>query len=270
MIATRGPGAVSVPRTIALYLFFAYAFSLLLWLPALMQTHARPLFFAVGTFGPTLAAFVTQRICEGNWRAVHLWSTRRDFTSGLLAGAITILMAAFFTAVLMTRSGFSRWQWSTLIQIVTVFVPNLSGGPLGEESGWRGFALGRLQQRLNPTLSAVIVGFFWANWHLPLILAHVYNVTWWQFVLLTTAASVFLSFGFNLSRGSTICAILLHGLYNVATGIILNDLIGHADLRSNPVQHNLLWIGYGTVALLLCVLTRGRLGYKPESVFVSG
>lgn len=93
-------------------------------------------------------------------------------------------------------------------------------------------------------------------------MAHVYNVTWWQFVLLTISASVFLTFSFNVSGGSVICAILIHGLYNIGTGIILNDLIGRADLRSNAVQHNLLWIGYGAVALLLCVATKGRLGFQ--------
>jgi uncharacterized protein len=185
-----------------------------------------------------------------------------NFVGGLVAGGSTILLAAFAAALLMTKSGFSRWQWSTLLQVLTLFAPNLLGGPLGEEAGWRGFAFSQMQLRFNPVLSALIVGFLWANWHLPLILAHVYNVTWWQFVLLTMAASIFLSFGFNVSGGSTFCSILLHGLYNVGTGIILNDLIGRADLRSNPVQHNIIWVAYGSVAALLCLITKGRLGYR--------
>lgn len=216
-------------------------------------------------FGPTLAAVATHRIFTGNWKAVRLWSTLPEFSFGFLVGAVTILVAAFLTAAMMTRSGFSRWKWSTLVQLSTLFLPNLLGGPVGEEAGWRGFALTRLQEQMNPTIAALIVGFFWANWHLPLILAHVYNVTWWQFDLLTISASVFLSFGFNVSAGSTICAILLHGLYNVGTGVILNDLIARADLRSNATQHNLLWIGYGIVALLLCIVTRGRLGYRQDN-----
>lgn len=252
-----------------LFLVFAYSFSLLLWLPALLRTNRSNLFFALGMFGPTLAALATQRIAAGNWKAVRLWSTLPKFLWGFLAGASTILVAAFVAALLMTRSGFSRWQWSALVQIVTLFAPNLLGGPLGEEAGWRGFAVARLQQRLNPVVSALIVGFFWANWHLPLILAHVYNVTWWQFLLVTIAASVFLSFGFNASGGSTICTILLHGIYNVGTGIILNDLIGRADLRSNAVQHNILWIAYGSVAALLCLVTKGRLGFRPASTTAS-
>jgi membrane protease YdiL (CAAX protease family) len=37
----------------------------------------------------------------------------------------------------------------------------------GEETGWRGFALPRLQARTSPLLAALIIGFFWASWHFP-------------------------------------------------------------------------------------------------------
>jgi uncharacterized protein len=186
-------------RSLALYFAFAYVFSLLIWLPALIRNNRSYLFLALGMFGPTIAAFVTQRIVAGNWKAVRLWSNLPRFLIGLFYGGLIILLAAFAAALLMTKSGFSRWQWSTLVQILILFAPNLLGGPLGEEAGWRSFALSRMQLRFNPVVSALIVGFFWANWHLPLILAYVYNVTWWQFVLLTIAASIFLSFGFNVA-----------------------------------------------------------------------
>ena len=249
-------------KGVVLYFALAYGISLLLWLPVLLRTKRSNLLFAVGTFGPTLAALMTQRIVGKNWKAFRLWSSLSEFLVGLFAGGLTILLAAFAAALLMTRSGFSRWQWSTLLQILIFLAPNLLGGPLGEEAGWRGFATSRLQLRFTPVVTALIVGFMWANWHIPLILAHVYNVSWWQFVLLTMAASVFLSFGFNVSGGNTICSILLHGLYNVGTGIILNDLISRADLRSNPVQHNVLWVAYCSVAMVLCFATKGRLGYQ--------
>lgn len=259
-----GPTAAGRNFTVvALYFFLAYAFSTLLWLPALLLKtgHRNPFWFAAGMFGPTVSAFVTQRVVIGNWRAVQLWTTFTRFLFGLACGGSAVLLAAFTAAFLMTKSGFSRWHWSALLEIFTLFGPNLLGGPLGEEAGWRGFALARIQRRLNPALASLIVGFLWANWHLPLIFAHVYNVTWWQFVLVTCAGSVFLTFGFNCSGGSTICAIFVHGLYNVGTGIILNDLIGRAELRTNEAQHNIFWIAYGGAATLLCLVTKGALGY---------
>ena len=246
-------------RELVVYFVLAYGISLALWFPALVGSSISRFCLPLGTFGPTLAALITHRILAGTWRAVRLWTTLREVLLGIAAGASAVLVAAFTAAFFMTESGIDRWQWSSLTLILTLFGPNLLGGPLGEEAGWRGYALPRLQQRFNPITSSLLLGFLWANWYLPLMAAHVYNVTWWQFVALTMAASIFLSFAFNISGGSTACTIVVHGVYNVGTGVILNDFIGKAKLYSNTVQHNVLWGAYGSVAVLLCLLTKGQL-----------
>lgn len=35
----------------------------------------------------------------------------------------------------------------------------------GEETGWRGFALPRLQTRTSPLIAALVIAFFWVPWH---------------------------------------------------------------------------------------------------------
>ena len=252
------------PSQLALYFVLAYGFSFVLWLPMLLGRSHSFFSLSIGTFGPTLAAFATHWIFARNWRAVRLWTTLPGFLLGVASGVSAVLAAVFLTAVFITKSGFDRWQWPVLVQMLTLFGPNLLGGPLGEESGWRGYALPRLQHRFGPFASSLILGLLWANWHLPLMLAHVYNVSWWQFVPLTMAASVFLSFGFNESGGSTLCAVIVHGFHNVGIGVILNDFVGKATLRSNAVQHNVLWMAYAGVAALLCIVTKGQLGYRPD------
>jgi uncharacterized protein len=253
------------PSQLMLYFVLAYGFSLVLWLPMLLGRSRSRFSLSIGTFGPTLAALATHWIFTRNWRAVRIWTTLPSFLLGAASGVSIVLAAAFLAAFFMTKSGFDSWQWLELVQILTLFGPNLLGGPLGEEAGWRGYALPRLQRRFSPLAAALILGFLWANWHLPLMLAHVYNVSWWQFVLLTMAASVFLSFGFNKSGGSTFCAVIVHGFYNAGFGIILNDFIGKATLRSNAVQHNVVWMAYAGLAALLCIVTKGQLGYRPDT-----
>ncbi len=53
----------------------------------------------------------------------------------------------------------------------------------GEETGWRGFALPRLQARLSPLIAALVIGFFWASWHFFLWQAEGRPVLEWQFWL---------------------------------------------------------------------------------------
>ena len=59
-----------------------------------------------------------------------------------------------------------RDTWATLpVHFVYTL---LLCGPLGEEPGWRGFALPRLQARHGPLAASFWLGLLWAGWHLPL------------------------------------------------------------------------------------------------------
>ena len=63
-----------------------------------------------------------------------------------------------------------------LISYVPFFVITfLLGGPLGEEPGWRGFALLRLQPLHGPLIGSLILGVLWASWHLPLFWSGVWS-----------------------------------------------------------------------------------------------
>ena len=39
-------------------------------------------------------------------------------------------------------------------------------GALGEETGWRGYALPQLQRRFSPLASSLILALLWFGWHL--------------------------------------------------------------------------------------------------------
>ena len=250
----------------------AYGIAWVLWLPLILGKGGLGLiplqpsrrYAEIGTFGPTIAALITQRVFAGNWRAFRLWSRPRQAVIGISIGSTLLLLACFASAFASTQSGFGLWNWAALLIIPRQFLQNLLGGPLGEEPGWRGFALPRLQKRLPPLVASVVLGLLWANWHLPLLLISFYTGSYWVYVPYLTFCSVIIGFGFNLSSQNTVVAIYLHGLFNLGVGVILNDFMGKATMRQSPSVGVIVDVCFLFVAMLAAISTRGRLGVEAE------
>jgi membrane protease YdiL (CAAX protease family) len=92
----------------------------------------------------------------------------------------------------------------------------LTGG-INEESGWRGFALPRLQTRYPVIVAAGIVGFFWALWHLPYDLGNGESLTFifGQRLLWRLIFSILLTWLYNRTNGSILAPALFHPAMNV-------------------------------------------------------
>ena len=254
-------------RDLALFVACAFGISWLIWLPAILGTTGLGLLnielsslnMYAGFWGPTLSALISSRVRHGTWRAFTLWSSWREMLWGVTAGALPILVACFASAALSTESG--PWIWSALLRIPFLLGPNLLGGPLPEEPGWRGFALPRLQTMLGPAYAAVVLGVLWSTWHLPLFLVHFTTFSYWVYVPFLTSISVMVSYGFNRSGKSVVVAIFLHGLANVGLGVIMNDFLAKATVRQGLETEALLG-GFVGVAFALIVVTSGRLGER--------
>jgi len=90
----------------------------------------------------------------------------------------------------------------------------------GEEVGWRGFALPRIQARYTALPSALLLGLAWAGWHLPLFTFSeglsslgVGGTIGWLMSILT--GSVLMTWFFNSSAGSVLAVAIFHGVLDV-------------------------------------------------------
>lgn len=98
-----------------------------------------------------------------------------------------------------------------------VLVAALTDG-LGEELGWRGFALPRLLVRRTPWVATLILAGLWAVWHLPLLWTPglvLYGQPVWLFFLDIGAKAIIFTWVFLRTRGSVLIAVLLHATNNV-------------------------------------------------------
>ena len=93
----------------------------------------------------------------------------------------------------------------------------------GEEIGWRGYALPKLQERMSPLAAALVLGVVWAMFHWVALLGNADAP--WAFVAISTAhlmaISVLLTFVFNGSGQSVPLVALAHAAYDtVSIGVV--------------------------------------------------
>lgn len=100
--------------------------------------------------------------------------------------AVVVLPISFLVAWLLasapqgdfTVTGLSGNLVKSLSSVVLIFAFNLLfGGTLGEEIGWRGFALPRLLEKFSPLQASFILGAIWALWHLPIDIRYGFGLT---------------------------------------------------------------------------------------------
>jgi membrane protease YdiL (CAAX protease family) len=141
---------------------------------------------------------------------------------------------------------------------------------VGEEPGWRGFALPRLQQKYGPLLGSLILGVLHALWHLP----GLFVIGWLGpftlpgfvvFLLVGIATTLVWTWILNNTKGSILIAILLHSASNANTSLLgkLLPTPTPAVLQEGTL---LIYGAYILCALLIIAFTKGRLSYKPDRV----
>ena len=149
----------------------------------------------------------------------------------------------------------SRWIYKLMGNPVPGVVPldqipfllfvSIFTGAMGEELGWRGTALPRLQARWNALISSLILGVLWGLYHLPSFLISglpLQDAPLIPFMLGALGLTVFVSWTFNHTRGSLIAVFLYHFAFNFA--------INAAGI---PSDSSLFWL-LGCVCLFVASL----------------
>jgi membrane protease YdiL (CAAX protease family) len=145
------------------------------------------------------------------WRIGLLWYVAPVVGIFALSQAAKFLSAALYgTPTPELIAPVAQWP-SLLILGLTAFL--VDPGPLGEELGWRGFALPRLLERFNGLTAGLILGVIWAVWHIPAFFLSGMpqsQLSFGAFFVAVVAASVMMTYVVNRSGGSVLPAILMH------------------------------------------------------------
>ena len=101
-----------------------------------------------------------------------------------------------------------------LLFILPFFLVDLIAN--GEEIGWRGYVLPRLQAKYSALTSTLILGVIWGFWHLPKYLSHWNTVSFAWFMVHTMAYAVMLTWLYNNTKGSLLLVAISHASSNTA------------------------------------------------------
>ena len=195
---------------LALFFVLAYAISWALFAPMVAAGTIVPGWIVCASFGPTIAAIATHRFTTGSYRAFRVVSGwPRVLLAAAISWTLVVMVFVVLPALVVTRSIALHWS---VLGAATVFnASSLLGGPLGEEPGWRGYALPQLQARIGPVRATIIVGVLWAGWHLPLFFIPGWtSAPFWIYMLTTIGLSTILTLAVDIARLSVLPAIAGH------------------------------------------------------------
>lgn len=221
-----------------LLVFFLLAF-LLSWYPFILgKAHLVRTSGGINPLGPLVAAIIVAGIyyrVRGvkellgrylRWRID--WS---NYAFAILMPVAVVAVAAGLNILLGAKrpAGAQIATWSDMLPRF-IFMFLFVG--LGEETGWRGFALPELQKRYSPLVASLILGVIWAAWHIPLIGVEFHGPVIPAFLLSVMSASVVTAWLFNRSGGALLPLPLFHAMVNtVGAGYVFPMFLGADVVR---------------------------------------
>lgn len=270
-------------RPLLWFFVLAYAVTWLLWSPLVIggvpafsdTTHAPSLYTLPGiAIGVTGTAFFMTAVTQGRPGVRRLLQRLVHWRVGVWWYLVAVLLIpvgqVLVTAAVVDPAALEALTPSALVFYPGAYLAHFFFGPLFEESGWRGFALPRMQHRFGPMRATLLLGLLWSGWHFLL-----YVPTWLTagpagalagmgiFVVFTTSLTVIFTWLSNNTGASLLLVILLHGSVD-GTATYLQVLADRGvispDVAGFSVEFGVLAVAAVT-ALVLIAATRGRLGY---------
>jgi membrane protease YdiL (CAAX protease family) len=185
--------------SLPIYLLLANGITWLLWIPGLIaelqKNYIMPNFdtyhllfetgfensqhlylsiaFFFGVYGPLIGGLVATWMDGGREGLAEWWGRITRWRIGgnwyLTAILITFLVAAIPVTIFGLIGGFAPSNFPFVYILGLLFVQFFRSG-FGEEPGWRGFLLPRLQARFKGDKYIWVLGLLWSIWHWPIVI----------------------------------------------------------------------------------------------------
>jgi hypothetical protein len=185
-------------------------------------TGFHPLYI-LAVAAPTLAATTLTLAWEGRSGLRGLWDSLTRWRFGFQWYVFALVVIPVLGWLMSRVAGADpQYDLSTPTLVVAALL-NLLIGPLGEELGWRGYALPRLLRRFNPCAASLILGAIWGLWHLPsfFVSSQVQaDLSLPLFLVGALCLSIIATWLFQHTGGSVLITVVLHYAVNFSLSVL--------------------------------------------------
>jgi membrane protease YdiL (CAAX protease family) len=208
-------------------------------------------------FGPLLAALIVASVTQGRDGLKDLlsrclrWRVGLKWYAAALLVPIAIALTTISLNILLGAAMSPAAQLAPWYSFFFLFPLALIDAPLGEDSGWRGYAMPRFPAGRSPLVNSLILGVLLAGWHLPIALSEPSLAA--PYLITTIASAVVTNWVYYNAHESALLAILYHTSANTMGGAGLNLF----QMFSGPDFVRVWWllaaVNWGVVVILVLV-----------------
>ena len=215
----------------------------------------RPLLFYVGVFMPGIVALAMTYRERGVAGVQQLVArlVKVDVGARWFAFALLFMFTVKLLVAVVIRIIDGAWPLFGSEPIPLMFgaaiISTLFGGQIGEELGWRGYALPRMSRSMGLGAASILLGFIWGSWHLPLFYilgGDTVGQSFPFYLLQVVAISVAIAWVYMKTGGSLLITMLFHAAVNNTKDIVPSAMPG----ANNPWTLHASAVGWLTVAIL--------------------
>lgn len=230
---------------LAIFFLLAYLFTWSNWLPQALTSRGLTSIQAPGFltilagYGPALAAIIVASLAYGRQGLRELLGRLLRWQVGIHLYLIALFLPVLVIILAVTINNLTGGAspdfstasfpfgpaetplWQKVLILFLIFILGFDG--LGEELGWRGFALPNLLERYSPLLSSLILGALWAVWHFPYALTEgtfLSDVPLHWFFINLLALSIIYTWIFINTNGSLLLPLLFHAAGNTTSNLL--------------------------------------------------
>jgi membrane protease YdiL (CAAX protease family) len=245
--------------------FFAltYAIAWSLWAPLVVfrDSIPGPLGFVLGLLGtlvPSVLGLLFVALLRGRSGVRTLLGRLLKGRIGLrwyLAVLAVTMLVPLGLAISVLLGGDTPVVNTTIFGVLFLFAFHIfPGSAMGEELGWRGFVLPRMQARHSALTASLVIGILWGSWHLPLWLTgtETHPISLFApFVVAVIASSVMCTWMYNSTGGSLLLIVFFHAAINLPITVLISPL---GDRMAQPF---LIYVALMIIVAVAVVMATG-------------